>query len=479
MHIISSTAMKNGLNKKSRRIINIAFLLLLSGCATVSQDAGFSDTVSIVHKRIEQQPIWHRSKLDLAKNQSLIQSLLSQSLSADNAVRIALMNNAGLQLSLNELGIAQADLVQAGRIHNPSLSYLRVSQDEQYEIERRILFDVMGVLTMPLRVAIEKRRFEQAKIHAAIEILQFAAETKKAFYRAVAAQQIADYREQIKDAAEASALLALRMAQVGNLNKQEQAREQAFYAEAMGRFAQANLLAMSEREHLIQLMGLWGEQTQFQLPKRLPELPLVVQDIPEIEQQTLLNRLDIQVLKYKIEGTAKALGLTKATRFIDVLELGYARDSSKSEDERLHLDGYEISLQVPLFDWGGAKVARAEAIYMQSVWQLHELAVNARSEARQAYYAYRATYDLSKHYRDEVVPLRKNIFDESLLRYNGMLIGTFELLADAREQITSVNNYIEFLLNFWLADTELQTAIMVRSPNNNTLAAITDNASNE
>jgi outer membrane protein TolC len=132
-----------------------------------------------------------------------------------------------------------------------------------------------------------------------------------------------------------------------------------------------------------------------------------------------------------------------------------------------------------LFDWGGAKVARAEAIYMQSVWQLHELAVNARSEARQAYYAYRATYDLSKHYRDEVVPLRKNIFDESLLRYNGMLIGTFELLADAREQITSVNNYIEFLLNFWLADTELQTAIMVRSPNNNTLAAITDNASNE
>jgi outer membrane protein TolC len=77
---------------------------------------------------------------------------------------------------------------------------------------------------------------------------------------------------------------------------------------------------------------------------------------------------------------------------------------------------------------------------------------------------YRVQYDKAKFYRDDVVTLRKLILDESLLRYNGMLISTFELLADEREQILSVNAYIETLRNFWLAETDLQTALMVKSP---------------
>ena len=144
-----------------------------------------------------------------------------------------------------------------------------------------------------------------------------------------------------------------------------------------------------------------------------------------------------------------------------MLELGYQNKSDTGEPRS---NGYEIELELPLFDFGSARVARAEATYMQAVHRTAQVAVNARSEVRESYSAYRTAYDLAKHYRDEVVPLRKRISEENLLRYNGMLIGVFELLADSRDQVASVTGYVEALRDFWVAETNLQTALTGRSP---------------
>ena len=148
--------------------------------------------------------------------------------------------------------------------------------------------------------------------------------------------------------------------------------------------------------------------------------------------------------------------MTKATRFINALDLGYVHNT---ETGKSVTKGYEISVEVPLFDWGEARTAKAEAIYMQSVNRLADTAINARSQVRESYAGYRNAYDLARHYRDSVVPLRKQISDENMLRYNGMLIGVFELLADAREQVRSVNGYIDALKEFWVAESDLQAAL--------------------
>lgn len=442
--------------------ILIPFSAFLSGCSTFSKDGGFSEVSALVQDRSDQQPVWLRSDAQRAKQQQTVQSILAQPLSADDAVRVAFINNPSLQKLLTDLGIAEADLVQAGRLRNPSISYLKLTPvSDEYDIERIILFDVMSLLTMPMRTAIERQQFQQAKLQAATDILDVAAKTRKAYFSAIAAEQMVRYLEKIKEASGASAQLALRMAEIGNWSRLQQAREQAFYAEVMSQLADAKLIAIQEREHLTRLMGLWGEQIYYKLPERLPELPASVTGSYELEKQALISRLDVQVIKREIESKCKALGLTKATRFIDVFDLGYARNSSVGKP---HQTGYEIILEIPLFDWGNAKVARAQNIYMQAVWHLREIAINARSEVREAYQVYRIQYDKAKFYRDDVVSLRKLILDESILRYNGMLISTFELLADEREQIMSVNTYIETLRDFWLAETDLQTALMVKSP---------------
>lgn len=444
------------------RAVAVAFLpVWLGGCATFSEDGGFDAVSRQVEQRLGQKPVWHRSSEEQQKVAAGIEVILADSLTADNAVRIALLNNPGLQASLSELGIAEADLVQAGRLRNPGFSYAKLKRGEEIEIERKITLDILGLFTLPIRSQIESRRFEQAKLQAAAAVLAIAAETRKAYYGAIAAQQTAQYMEQVKEAAEAGAELARRMAQVGNWSKLQQAREQAFYAEATAQLARARQASVSERERLTRLLGLWGKQAQYKLPELLPEMPKDAREIADVEGQALKERLDVQAAKFESEGIAKSLGLTKATRFVNVLEFGVIRNDS---NEAPRQTGYEIELSIPLFDWGGARVAKAEAIYMQSAYRLREVAIAARSEVREAYHGYRTAFDVAKHYRDEIVPLRKRISEENLLRYNGMLIGVFELLADAREQVGAVNSYIEALRDYWIADTDLQTALSVKSP---------------
>ena len=124
------------------------------------------------------------------------------------------------------------------------------------------------------------------------------------------------------------------------------------------------------------------------------------------------------------------------------------------------LRGWEIGFELPLFDWGDARVAKAEAVYMQTVHLAAQTAIEARSEVREAYTAYRTAFELARFQRDEVVPLNQRISEENLLRYNGMFIGVFELLADARTQIASVNTSIQALRDFWLAQADLDMALI-------------------
>lgn len=444
-------------------LILTAATLALSGCASFTADGGLASVEKTTKTRINKDLKWARSDADRDAIAIRVAELLQKSLTIEDAVEIALLNNRGLQASFFELGIAEADWVQAGRLPNPHFSMRRANHNEEYAIEQTLTFNLLSVITIPIATEMEKRRFEQTQRAVAMEVLRLAADARKAYIVAVSAEENVRYMGKVKTVAESSAELARRMASVGNWNKLSQAREQSFYADAALNYARATQNQVSTREKLTRMLGLWGNDIQFKLPERLPDLPTAPDDLPDVEQIALAQRLDVQALRLGTESLAKNMGLTKATRFINVLEIGPTRvlEGLRSDPYK---KGFEVSLEIPIFDWGSAKVAKAESLYMQSVNRLAEAAINARSEVREAYHGYRITYDIAKHYRDEVVPIRKRIADENLLRYNGMLIGVFELLADARTQIASVNGYIDALRDFWLAKADLDMA-MIGKPN--------------
>jgi outer membrane protein TolC len=444
------------------RPLIVAMTLLLAGCARLSDDGGFSKVEQAVKERTGAETKWARSAAESDTVRARVKELLAQPLGPTEAVQIALLNNPGLQASYAEVGIAEADLVQASRWRGPTFSFARLRRHDEKEIERGVFFDVLGLLTIPLSTRAADSRLQATQNRAAGEALRVALDTRKAWFQAVAAQETARYMAQVKEAAETSAELARRMAAVGNFPKLTYAREQAFYAETTAQLARARHNELAARERLARLLGVWGEDLGFQLPDRLPDLPKEPREGgPDLEAQALAQRLDVQGSRRDAESLARSLGLTKITRFVSLLEFGILSNSETGEERQR---GWEVEIGLPIFDFGGARMARAERLYMQALNRTIENGVQARSEVREAYSAYRAAFDVSRHYRDEIVPLRRRISEEVLLRYNGMLMSVFELLADSREQVNAVNGYIESLRDFWTAESDLQMALTGRSP---------------
>ncbi|MCE3261470.1 MAG: transporter [Pseudoduganella sp.] len=433
-----------------------ATAVLLSGCATFSNDGGFGAVAQATKTRSGAETRLLRNDEDRRALDEQLGKLLAEPLGAEAAVQAALLNNRSLQARYWELGIAEAELVQAGRLANPGFSFKRTHGEGAVAIERTLSINFIQLLTLPLASRIEAQRFEQVKLDLAGEAVGLAHQARLAWIEAVAAQQGVEYAQQISDAAEASGELAKRMQAAGNWSKYDAAREQAFHADAMADVARARKESNASREKLARLLGLSGAQAKaLRLPDRLPELPASPRALADAEAVAVRERLDVQAAQLESKHTASALGLTRTTRFVNVLELSGIREREGDHRSR----GYEISLEVPLFDWGGARVAHAEATYMQALNRLSAAAVNAASEARESQADYQASYELAKHYRDVVIPLRQKISEETLLRYNGMLLSVFELLADAREQTGAVNNYITALKEFWIADANLDAAI--------------------
>ncbi|MEW6022498.1 MAG: TolC family protein [Pseudomonadota bacterium] len=433
-----------------------AGVALLAGCAGVAPDGGFAAVADGARARTGAEAKLVRSEADERAVADTVRSLLAQALGQDAAVRIALLNHPGLQASYWEVGIAQADLAQAARLQNPGFGFKRTAGGGAVEIERTLTVSLVQALTLPLSQRLERARFEAAQLRVGVAIERHALETRRAWVEAVAARQGLDYARRVNAAAEASAALSGRMRRSGNASALDSAREQLFHAEAAAGVMRAEQQVVASRERLARLLGLWGEQLGFTLPERLPDLPAAPLDASETERLAVERRLDVQAARQEAAALAASLGLTRSTRFINVLDLGLER---KSETGEPRARGYEVSLELPLFDWGDARVARAAGVYMQSLRRVAETAINARSEARERYLAYRSSWDLARHYRDEVLPLRKKISSEVLLRYNGMLASPFELLVDARDQAGAVNATIDALKDFWLQEAELQLAL--------------------
>jgi outer membrane protein TolC len=137
-----------------------------------------------------------------------------------------------------------------------------------------------------------------------------------------------------------------------------------------------------------------------------------------------------------------------------MLELGTVRNTSNLEPTQR---GWEVALELPLF--GPGPLPKAEALAREAAHTAADAAIQARSEAREAYGLYRSAYDVARQHRDEGLPLAQRISAEQLLRYNGMLIGVFELLADARAQAGAVTAAQEALRDFWLAQADLDQAL--------------------
>jgi outer membrane protein TolC len=442
------------------RLVLLIPVLSLSGCASFSPDGGMTVVSDVASQTIKKDVAFVRSADDAARVGGTVKRLLARPLMADTVVQVALLSNKGLQATYNELALAETSLVEQSLPPNPTFALSRISGDGASEAERQVVGNILALATLPARSDIERDRFRQAQLKAALETLRLAAEVRRAYYRAVAANELVGLLTDAKSTAEATANLAKKLGETGSINKLDQAREQVFYAEVTADLAAARQNAASSRERLARLMGLWDGDLGFRIPSRLPPLPRQPSALPAIEADAVGHRIDLQIARIELVALAKSLDLTTATRFVTLLDIaGIDRRTRDPDTPPFRERGFDVAFQIPIFDGGEVRVRRAAETYNLAFNRLTEKAINVRSEARDAYRVYRSTYDIANHYEREILPLRAIITEEMRLRLSSMQVDVFALLTEARQRVASLRAGIEAKRDFFLAQSELQTAV--------------------
>lgn len=449
---------------RGRLALPFAFVvvLFLSGCASVSLEQNLARTNDEAASFTDGKLSLARDPAAHALRHQSATALLAAPLGQKEAVQLALVNSPALQALVAQNWAGAALAAQSGRIANPVFSFERLRLGDELELGRLLSFGLLDLLTLPQRKDLADQRIEQARLRLSAEVIDQVTQLRQAWVHAVAAQQSLAYAQQVYRSAAAGAELARRMAAAGNFNKIARARQQAFYADAATRLAGARQQMTATRETLVRLLGLDDAQArELKLPDLLPELPEQPLQPERIAQMASRGRLDIRLEQSALNAALRAEGLDTIASFTDI-ELGVRRNTVFDGATRTTGRGYEIDVRLPIFDWGGM---RRDALGAQTLAAANRLEATVRaagSNLRENYAAYRTAYDIARHYRDEVVPLRKIISEENMLRYNGMLIGVFELLADSRDQIAAVLSSIGAAQQFWLADAALQASVVGR-----------------
>ncbi len=449
-------------HRHARRSVVAALSLAaaLAGCSGFSPDGGMGAVQDIAGTELGKDVAALRSPEQAEAARNAVVHLLARPLSAESAVQIALFNNRDLQAAYDELGISEAALVKASLPPSPTFSLSDIAGGGAFEFERQIVVSILALATLPARAEIAGDRFRAAQFKAALATLRIAAQARRAYYQAVAARAQVRFLEQAAATAESAALVSRRLGESGAASKLDQARDQAFYADLTAETATARRRAAAAREDLVRRLGAWGSDLGFRLPDTLPPLPRRPRALANVEVEAVARRVDLQIARIEVEVLAKSYGLTGATRFINLIDAGGGAKTAREPGGSDYTErGGRVELQIPLFDFGEVRVREAEATYMQAVNRLVAQAVKVRSQARDAYQSYRAAYDIAEHYRRDVLPLRKIISDEMLLRYNAMQVDVFSLLAEARQRIASTTAAIAADRDFWLAEADLAAVV--------------------
>ncbi len=441
---------------RPRRLTDLlaaAAVIMLAGCANVPRGAGFNTISKAVRARTGNTVVWNDSALADAQVRAAVKKLLAHPLSASGAVQIALLNNQSLQADYESLGISEANLVEAGLLHNPVFSIdLRFPARPYHGWDASVDQTFLDLLFMGAKKKIARAEFaaQQAKVTA--DVLSLGGRTRKTYYRLQADEQILALNKTISLAARDAVRFARRLRQAGNIAAIGYDQKLALYQQARLAVAEAQADVLENRQRLNSLMGIWGARARWTLPSRLPTIPAVQTPLAGLESLAIRNSLAIAAARSRLLAAAQTMKISGAAGLLSgaTVGLNYVRDPDVASTL-----GPALSIPLPIFNQGQPAMARARARYLAEYRRMNALAVNLRAQVRRRWIRMTAAQHKAIFYQKIMLPLRRRIFNETQLAYNGMYAGPYPLLLARQNEIRAARRMVQSAAQYWIARAAL------------------------
>jgi cobalt-zinc-cadmium efflux system outer membrane protein len=430
--------------------------LALAGCASTSPLGAVRDTSDLVQRRSGHTIHWsvdHEAEVHARKG---VSRLLAEPLTLEHAIRVSLLANAKLQATVEELGVAQADWVQAGLLKNPTVGAtydVAITKGGGASFQAGFVGDLLQLLTLGPRKNLARLGLEAVKYRVASEVIHHIYHVKAAFIATQAAQQTFSMRQIVMTSGQAAVELARRQHEAGTINDLDLANQEALFAQVTTDLSRSRAEVTTARERLNRVMGVWGSDAGWRLNEKLAELPATEPSVEHIESKAILNSYDVSAARKDVEIVAYGLSLAKNTRWIGGIDAGI---DFHREQEGVRLLGPTVSVELPLFDQRQAAVARIEAQLRQARHREVRVAVDLRSEVRELSARVAVARSVVDTYQHTLVPQREKIVALSQQQYDAMLLGVFQLLVAKQNEIATYREFIEAVRDYWLLRAELE-----------------------
>ena len=447
--------------KERRPMMSLDFLVVFFVIAALTTEMGAAqpEVEQTIRERTGKQIEWRKDPAMDDQVAHHIRALVHRPLTADAAVQVALLNNRELQATFEDIGIANADLIEAGLLKNPTFAISARFPDRPpsaTNVEMSIAEDFFDVLLIPLRKKVAASELARTKLRVGDEILKLAAEVKTAFCEMQAQQQLLERLLAINETEAAALALSIRQHEAGNIPDLDLANQQATYSQMKLDANQVRTAISSSREKLNRLMGLWGDDTDWKILGELAVVPAHDFSRRGLESIAMSQRLDLAAAKTEVLALVQSLGLTKTYRYVGAIEFGV---DSERDPDRQRVTGPTLKLNLPIFNRGQGRIAKLEAQLRQAERRVEADAIAIRADVRETRDRLIAKRDLVIYYRENLLPERRRILELTLASYNSMLKSPFDLLFAKQNELSAEKGFIDAWRDYWIAHADLERAV--------------------
>jgi len=438
-----------------KRVAAIAAAAALSGCAALPPERGYADTHALVDERRGSSSAW-ADPFDSGVTPVAPVAPIDTA----QAVRLAFLYNPRMRQAYARIGLGRAELESARRIANPELSYTRLTAAGGTQITRSLSVRFSEVLFLGARKRLAAAELDRLQSQLAAQLIDLAAEVETAWYGSVAADQVATMRDTVAQAGEASALLAQRYFDAGNISRLQLEQELAAASQARIDAVRARSEALRARSHLAALVGLPSDATWTTRPG-LPMPPAEQPAFDALLAIALDARLDVDALSKEVALSEQSFARTRRWRWLGAVGVGYERER---EIDGALLRGPSVALELPIFDQGQAAIARTQARLQDARARRDAALLGVRNDVRLGIDRLALAWDIVERYRSLLLPQREAIVARSQEQLNFMLIGVFELIHARQSEYAAYQAYMESIRDYWTARSELRRLAGGRLP---------------